>query len=297
MLSQEDQNYVGWNRSWFLWVNIGLWSIAAILSGILFVGLLIPLLKQIKDGNHQLRNSIRSRRASMLGREQFSTYNMYLVYLAIGDFAYSLLAIYATVHWNFVPSVQEGLAFNHFGATYSLANISINAIMCHEIKVLLQTSGRRRKITQPSLMRVSIQGTAAYLLQAIFNVACLFLTGYLVSHVIYFSLVLLLITYIIYATFVVWYQDYMPPVNGKSRCARAARELAFYFYRICGTFMFIFIPGTAFQVAARAAGKPWCQQLVWGAIGRPNNFNILCKSAQIGCQEVHCGPGDDVLRV
>lgn len=262
MDSKAEQIFVGWDRSWLLWVHTVLWSIAALLSGILFVGLLIPLLIQLAEGSYQWANSIRSGVGSSRLRKEYSSYNLYLIYLAIGDFAFSLLAIYASVRWNYVPSVEEGPIFNYFAATYSLANFSINAAMCYQIKVLLQTSQRRRKYSQPSLTRVNLQGTVAYILQATFNTGCLFRSGYLISHVVYYFLMLVLIFYIFYATFVVWYRDYIPPLNGKSACARAARELAFYFYRISGTFIFIWIPGTAFQLAARAAGKAWCQQLV-----------------------------------
>jgi hypothetical protein len=196
------------------------------------------------------------------------------MYLAMGDFLYSLCAIYASLLYNFLPfdrsafillrenlSEQEWLIGIYFSCVYGLANILLNASMCHQIKVLLLSSKRLSRLKQPCLLRVNLQGAAAYLLPAIFLSGIFFPDAWLITYCIFGIVWFVILFYIIYVTVVVWYGDYIPPVDGGSANARAARELALYFYRICGTFLGIYIPSAAFSLFAGDTGQEWWQPI------------------------------------
>jgi len=196
------------------------------------------------------------------------------MYLAMGDFLYSLCAIYASLLYNFLPfdrsafillrenlSEQEWLIGIYFSCVYGLANILLNASMCHQIKVLLLSSKRLSRLKQPCLLRVNLQGLAAYLLPALFLSGIFFPEAWLVTYCIFGIVWFVILFYIIYVTLVVWYGDYIPPVDGATANARAARELTLYFYRICGTFLGVYIPAAAFSLFAGDTGQEWWQPI------------------------------------
>jgi hypothetical protein len=272
-----------WDHGWFLCLQAGLWGVSAVLSAIVFVGLLIPLLIQLKKGSHTTANSQRSSNRSSSGRvgpsTKYSIFNLYLVYLAVGDLALSLYGMYVTVRWKFLPmhlimnsskfyllpgdpSGWERLVLYYILYTWFSANAFLNATMCHQTKKLLETSQRAQRLNQPSLTTVNLQGAAAYLLPAI-GISGVFLPSvFRTTHYIYVTASYVSILYIIGTTVMVWWKGYIPPVKGVSASARAARELAFYFYRICGAYILILIPAAIVSFLSRPVSTPIAGLLV-----------------------------------
>jgi len=238
--------------------------------------LLLPLLIQLKNGTYTAPRPTRSssiRRGGPNTTTNYSTFNLYLVYLAVGDLALSLYGIYGTLRWNFLPmhlimasskfytmpgepSGTERLVLYYVLYTWFSANAFLNATMCHQTQRLLETSHRAQRLDQPSLTRVNLQGTAAYLLPAI-GIAGVFLPPlFRTLHYIYVIASYLSILYIFGTTVKVWWKGYIPPVKGGSASARAARELAFYFYRICGAYILILIPAAIVSFMGRLGSIP-----------------------------------------
>jgi len=129
-----------------LYPTIALFLVAAIISAIVAIGLLTPLLIQLKDGSFQQRSTRRRRLAP-----RYSTYNLYLVYLALFDLVFSLfqIALYGTTinqkfysrffPWVVVPPSNDiclhvGTLINY---SYVYTNFLINAVICYEVLVLL----------------------------------------------------------------------------------------------------------------------------------------------------------------
>jgi len=116
--------------------------------------------------------------------------------------------------------------------------------MCYQIKKLLETSHRRQRLNPPSLTLVSLQGAAAYLLPAIVYAGIfLFRAPNSVILVATAGNFWIPVLYILVVAFLIWWREYIPPINGPSASARAARALAFYFYRVLGTYFILYIPG------------------------------------------------------
>ena len=89
LLEQEDNAFA----RYFGYAYLATALIVLVLSLVLLLGLLIPLLIQLKNGTfHQNYSSQRRRQTK---EPPYSTYNLYLVYLALADLAYVVPTIAA----------------------------------------------------------------------------------------------------------------------------------------------------------------------------------------------------------
>lgn len=249
---------------------LAMFIVAAIASAVVVIGLLVPLLIQLKKGIYQRRSSMQIRR----GETRFSSYNLYLVYLASPDLLYSIFSI-----WRLLCIINQinPVTFSVFYSIpygWVIANLWINSIMCYEVLLLLKSRERAQRIEPPSLTRVTFQSFAAYFLSAILLVIFYFLyeafeeainnenakESQTIFNVIYcfvFLGIFLPIGYVTYVFIVVWYRGYIPPINGTTPNERAMRELARYFFRIVGVFFGIWLPCVVFQLYADASGLAW----------------------------------------
>ncbi len=103
-------------------------------------------------------------------RKRASTYNLYLVFLAIPDLIYNLFLVYlfatyeqwlAYIVPGNVPWIDHPFDLALF-ATCAAANLYMNAIIAMEILKLLRNSKRRKRSKAPSLKKASFQALATY---------------------------------------------------------------------------------------------------------------------------------------
>lgn len=298
---------------------IALNCIAALASGIVVVALLIPLFLQLKDGSYQReqhrtgrqqssslqapsslwRSSHTSapqttppRPPSTLPRDKapsFSTYNLYLVYLALPDLLYALYVI--ATHGSLANQKFHRKFFNlvalpsevesHLYApdlmvvmTYKFLNMAINTIVSHQVLVLLRTSRRAQKIHQPSLKTVSLQAGGVYAGSLLWFLAYYF--GQNIARkaeangdfersenlmialiVVAFLVAFGMIGYVAYASTLVWWRGYIPSPKRITARDRAMRALFFFFFRIVAIFLGVWIPCLMMVMFAIGSGETW----------------------------------------
>ena len=247
---------------------IAIQFVAAVLSLIVVLGLLIPLVIQLKDGRYYEQ----SKRKSSLAI--YSSYNLYLVYLSSVDFFFLLLIMIGEIRamqgkfdprfWSAIR-LPEGVAPPNslkleavVANPYAAANFWINAVIFYEVVILLKASKQARRITQPSLKRVNLQGGGVILgsiLHGIFYYYNL-LYGWVNPDGVGSIALYVPIVYVFGTTiFVVW-RGYVPSIGTRRNTAtsttstgsltpinRAIRGLAFYFLRILLVFVFLWLPG------------------------------------------------------
>jgi len=240
-----------------LYPLIGVYFTAAIASFVVAIGLLIPLLIELRNRNGQ--KSIGRRNTKPV----YSTYNLYLVYLSFVDLAFLLpflVAYWSTANQTIIPHLWTILvrpppnSDNGFPIewitphAYVTANLGINAIIAREIFLLLQSSHRAQRVTQPSLTKVNLQGGAVLFVAVLVQVGFFFeINGYMGAGsaaflVVYLLLIFGLLVNVIYASIVIKRRGYMPSVNGSSPRDMAVRGLAFYFFRITVVFLAVWLP-------------------------------------------------------
>lgn len=291
-----------------------LFFVAAILSVIVILGLSIPLLfeifnktrgrkmssinfersrfsidrssQSIKEKNHQRPESYAATRGTL----KYSSYNLYLVYLALLDLGYASYMIWLNLSYinqTFDPNLRSTPIVTiwsfPFGTLvledpvmlpYMSANIWINALIAHEVLVLLRTSFRRQKINQPSRTKVNLQaggvclihGVAAFV--AYYAIESAWKKRYeddfarlekVLSRFRPMFTILLFgpFLYVVYATTVIWWRGYIPPPQALTSRNKAMRELAFYFFRIVAVFFGVWVPAVFFFAYAELSGRKW----------------------------------------
>lgn len=159
--------------------------------------------------------------------------------------------------------------------SYMNANLWINAIVCNQVLLLLQSSRRGLKMDQPTIARVSLHCGVVYFFSAITFVMTFFLwkaannvatdgdakTSMILGLVpilwFFFAIFGAPIAYVIYVTFVVWCRKFLPSLYYASAKERAMRGLALYFFRIVGVFIGVWIPSIALRVYGDMTGSEW----------------------------------------
>jgi hypothetical protein len=239
------------------------------------------------------RRALATQRTSQFGTRavdednRYSTYNLYLIYLVLADIVYLVLEIAmfgSTMCQKYYPNYFVGLVVppsvdhspldNKISYAYIAANIWINAIVCHQVLILLQTSQRGRRISQPSIKRVHIQIGTVYLATALYGVALYFLFDTAleagsnrdlerekaiatVTHVLMTLMMLPPFAYVVYVAFLIWWKGYLPSLNGATARAKALRQLAFYFFRIVAVFVVVWLPVFLLLALALQLQKYW----------------------------------------
>ena len=244
-----------------------LYWIAAFLSAIVALGLCIPLLIELK--NKKFRGPSRSR-----GRNQhYSTYNLYLVFLALLDLIYASIALewytgllqqrfYPGFHSAMVaPSKISSNVFHGLpiSLAYISANMLINATISYEVLVLLRSSYHAQRIGPPSLKRVSLQTGVIVLITVLYASVSEYLyrskweagnNGNFektqTMDTIIFGMLLLFFVVplgcVLVVSFLIWWRGYLPSMTGTDRYKRDMRQLVLFFCRIVGVFLFIWLP-------------------------------------------------------
>ena len=164
-------------------------ALAGVLSAILIVALLIPLIKYL---NEQARNgssrtaTISS--ASARSTSNFSTNNIYLLYLALPDLALNVYILwmycgYANQKFDpkfsgivVVDLMNTGYAFeNALIAACSTANLYYNCVVSYSVFQLLRSTSQLVRHKPPTLKRVTLEAAGVYGLSIIIFCAIFFL--------------------------------------------------------------------------------------------------------------------------
>lgn len=271
--------------------------VAGVFSLVVILGLTIPLVGQLRNGTHQIfqerpvtvigtgRMASNDSVVSSVGRgstrsirKPYSAYNLYLIFLAIPDL---LLALYALVKigsmmaQEIYPFWSPYAIMNSMAAFHVLCNLWLNAIVMHQVLVLLKSSRNVRRIEQPSLTRVTVQALTVYVIAAAAGVFAYFAYNIPISNGLgkvetiilnqgytgwFFIFVFLPIGYSVYVSIAVCRNGYLPPSTGSgSRSERARRELAIYFFRIVAVFGGVWFPSVVFRFVGNYYGLPWLQ--------------------------------------
>jgi len=244
-----------------IYTYLVLYSIAAVASLLVVIGLLIPLLIQLKNGSYKRATAAAaaSGRNRRKRKEQqqlpYSTYNLYVIYLAIPDLGfllYFLSQVGRAIHQTLLQEWKEVFDFLVFAYVYT--NMCINAIVCYQLLLLLRNSHSGQRTNPPSLLRVNFQCGAVYVLSVAYSwfnrygrprLEASSLPALVVTAINDVSSGLLMIFpfgYILYVSLVVWYRGYIPSKTGAIQHDRAMRQLSIYFFRILGIFLVVWLP-------------------------------------------------------
>jgi len=260
-----------------LYPALALYVIAITVSIIVAAALLIPFLKELRNGGYRQRTSelVSSRQAfrrsmsrnvtTRSNREpRYSTYNLYLVHLSLLDLAYSVFQVVMLVlpaKQYYVPVLFEWIVeFPHMdnktltadflvSSCYGLTNMGINVIVCHEVLVLLKASKKTKKIQGPSSTRVNQQVGVVVLLSFVCGISLFYANVHFPDNetrliLILATVALVLFSYLFFVTITLWKNGYLHSLQheGSSPSEKGLRQLALYFFRIVGVFMLIWIP-------------------------------------------------------
>ena len=234
---------------------------------------------------------------------RFSTYNLYLVYLALLDLlfcSYSIWEYRRYTNQTFDPSLYVTIAVSSpstrdantprdepIFAPYMFANMWINAVICHQVLVLLRTSYSARRIRQPSLTKVNLQAggvcCVAFLLGVCFyylyepawkarnnngDFAKLEKLNRGVKPVLVCLGTLVPFGYVVYVAVLIRYKGYLPSAAAASPRKKALRELALYFFRIVAVFVGIWLPrGIFVYIADFSESSQWADLIAQLVVG------------------------------
>ena len=208
------------------------------------------------------------RRNRVSSTPHYSTFNLYLVYLALPDLLYSLYRIGTNVRAGEWKSKSRDPSLS-LVTPYLYINLWINAIVAYEVLGLLKASRSAQRVEQPSVRRVTLQAGSVYLCSDTYSMVAwvtvrvysgntTFLT------VIYTVAIVAPILYVVYASFLVWCRSYLPSlhfprppsvtsnssissstsaVRDRAVRDRALRVLAVYFFRVIYVFLAVWLPG------------------------------------------------------
>ncbi len=255
---------------------------------------------QCPEQQHRRRSSVGNLRAGRLPPKKYSTYNLYLAYLALIDLLYCSYAIWEYqryVNQTFDPSLYVTIAVSSSGmrnantprdeptmAPYVIANMWINVIICRQVLVLLRASYNHQRSNQPSILKVNLQVGGVCLISAIAGAAFYYIItpawearnmGDLkryesfyakVRPVLLLVAVVIPLVYVIFVTVLIWWKGYLPPVTGKSRRKKAVRELTLYVFRIVAVFIGHWLPWFFFRFLADFTGQVWPDLLAQYAV-------------------------------
>jgi len=142
---------------------------------------------------------------------------------------------------------------------YFFGNMWINAIICYQVLVMLQTSHSAGRIHQPSLLRAILGAGSVCVIIILVEVGFYFLAdemeqaqengdfdklwaGFVAFMALGFLCSMPPFLYTLYVAFLIWWRGFIPATNGTTAIARAMRELAFFFFRIVSVFIALWFP-------------------------------------------------------
>jgi hypothetical protein len=242
-------------------------SVALAFSLSLFLGLshsMVSKSRQTTDGNQRRR-----RRQATVSQQDYTCYNLYLVYLAVPDiflniFILALYGRYVDQKWNpsfggyIVDSVlweQRKPLDNSFILACSAANTYLNAIIAFEVYTLLDSSHNAIRHAPPGILNVSMKAVAVYAIACIVFLLRWFLDDTKCSPklqaIIYFMASTgIPMVYLLYVSAVIYRRGLIPSTTGK------LKVISLYFLRIILVFIFLWLPGMILLALSR---KPYDQ--------------------------------------
>ena len=261
-----------------------LFCVAAALSAIAVVGLLIPLLIEIYKGRFRGWTT-----ANELSDTRYNSYNLYLIYLMAIALVYCLfqISLYGStilqrfnpaVHGFFIPpTTQNSLILDPFvEETYFFMSVWFHSIVCYQILLLLKSSRSINNREPPSLKRISLHAGIAFFFAVFFGCSIYFIENgiqkaelegnaetqqlLLIVFLVFGTLLALPpIVYMLNGIFIIWWRGYVPSLSsgGASDSDKAMRELAFYVFRIVVAFLVIFLMVMALIMYASITDEMW----------------------------------------
>eukprot|EP00537_Pseudo-nitzschia_pungens_P011238 CAMPEP_0172397932 /NCGR_PEP_ID=MMETSP1061-20121228/33425_1 /TAXON_ID=37318 /ORGANISM="Pseudo-nitzschia pungens, Strain cf. pungens" /LENGTH=750 /DNA_ID=CAMNT_0013130263 /DNA_START=120 /DNA_END=2372 /DNA_ORIENTATION=+ len=225
-------------------------------------------------GKDSMRDSNESypSHASPKPEPAFSTYNLYLIYLAIPDFLMSMYELgmsSSMIHQKFNPNFFSPIIytklsmFTHEWAInlgYAISAILyINAFVSHEVLILLRSFTQVQKMKPPTLKKVTMQSLFAFVLAITFSTIDTFIrkvakrellggnkerSDFLLfmTDLYWYVLMFVPIFYIAYVCITIAWRRYLPSIEGNSRRERALKELVWYFVRVIAVIFGIWFP-------------------------------------------------------
>ena len=233
-MESEEQNAASLFRmtTIFYFVTFAFQAVAALLSAVVIIALLKPLRAQPSGGPG--------------GQPTYSTYNLYLVHLALVDFVYLLIQI--TVEGTVIS--QGGILYVPQLAIMSItpyvfANMWINSIIVYQVLFLLKSSKYTGEITEPSLTTVHLQA-GVLIVGAILSYVVLsngVQTGWLpYKAFVYVTEALAAVPMLFLIGVAFFIPSSLPPSDAESPNDKAARGLTFFFSRVILVFLVLWIP-------------------------------------------------------
>jgi len=231
-----------------------LFYLAALASAMVALGLILPLANSSSRAERSSQRSGASTRRS--APPEYSSYNLYLVYLALLDLIYMgyTISVYQSyLDQTFDPTRRMSYAVNYQPRRmtilddplifpYTACNLWINAIILYQIFLLLKSARKVRRIEQPSLRRVNFQ---------MGSVCIFFAIPVAIVHVMdldiwrfrpFLTAVGMAIPgfYVLGVSVWIWWM--LPPSNGSSQVQKATRQLTLFFGRVVVIFLGIWFP-------------------------------------------------------
>ena len=248
--------------NWTLYPQIIISCISSFISALLAVALTIPLWRwlQYKKGNpstltkrqrqqqqQQQHNNNNQSSSSQHQQTEYSSYNLYLVFLSLPDFILNVYFGYKYVQYasgnydtyhmtapHIIANVEDQVVVlreSTIVRSCACANLYLNAIVAYEVLTLLTDSYQRKHHTPPSIKRVTLQASLVYVITIIISLGHFYGCKKLLSdddnlEYVLGSLILELVislvfvfgiplAYLIYVCIVIWRKKLMPDVEGR----------------------------------------------------------------------------------
>lgn len=186
-----------------------------------------------------------------------SSYNTYLVYLAVPDIVLNLWVVCmygGYVNQVFHPAISSYIVNSMFYERKtavdmavilgcSAANLYLNAIISYQLFALLKNSRKRLRTAPPTSRRVGVQAVVVYALALCISLLRFFLADVdgipvWVKVTLYFvASAGIPMLYLLYVCIVIWREKLLPSMRGPLRI------LALYFSRIMAVFVVLWFPG------------------------------------------------------
>ena len=248
-------------------------SVAVLLSFLTMLAMTLPLLNKRR-------------------RSRASTYNLYLVFLAIPDFAYNIFLVWLFANFerytcrdgrdfflglggcegydnpDQLPVVDHPYDLALFALCAS-STLYMNAIIAYEILKLLRNSKRRRRSKAPTLKKASLQALLAYTIGTVIFMLdnyCkdpLFELGKTVETITKIVMVIITIAipigYLLWVCFRIWYEGLLGDVRTKA--GKRLSVLIRYFSRIIVVYIFIWVPAAILYTFHFYSANPGLQYL------------------------------------
>lgn len=252
---------------------LALFVVAAVASAIIVIALSLPAIFQrttsnrkgnIPHHNHHNDKPPSTCKPPTQRQIPYSPYNLYLVYLAIPDLVVSLTFVFGVCARMINQQPVDHNLIGTIVLVYGLANCVLNAMVCHQVFLLLQKSNQRQRVKPPTLTRVTLEAISVYVVSVLmfswvyfpmiasqrayndgdYEKARMLEKFSQVTGSITGVMIILPIVYVVWASFSIWRHKYIPPKSNRmSVTNKANRALAVYFFRIVAVFLIVWIIG------------------------------------------------------